>query len=83
MQLSAEALERHRGLEFVRRSSGKDAVVTLFPALGRQKQAAFCEFKASLVYRVSLRTAKSIQKTLSQKSKQTNKQKCLLSAFTG
>jgi hypothetical protein len=32
------------------------------------------EFKASLVYKVSSRTARAIQRTLSRKNKQTNKQ---------
>ena len=31
-------------------------------ALGRQRQANLCEFKASLVYRVSSRTASTAQK---------------------
>jgi hypothetical protein len=34
----------------------------LISALGRQRQADLCEFKASLVYRVSSRTAKAIQR---------------------
>jgi hypothetical protein len=40
-------------------------------ALGRQRQVDLCEFKASLVYRVSSRTARE---TLYQ-NKQTDKQK--------
>ena len=32
----------------------------LIPVLRRQRQADFCEFKASLVYKVSSRTAKAI-----------------------
>ena len=36
----------------------------LIPALGRQRQADVCEFKASLVYRVSFRTgSKATEKT--------------------
>ena len=33
---------------------------TLIPALGRQRQADLCEFEASLVYRVSSRTARTV-----------------------
>jgi hypothetical protein len=51
----------------------------LIPALGRQRQAEFCEFKASLVYRVSSRTARATQRDLvlnkqKQKPNQPNKQ---------
>jgi hypothetical protein len=31
----------------------------LIPSLGRQRQADLCEFKASLVYRVSSRTVRA------------------------
>jgi hypothetical protein len=34
----------------------------LIPALGRQRQADFSEFEASLVYRVSSWTARAIQR---------------------
>jgi hypothetical protein len=34
----------------------------LTPAPGRQRQADLCEFKASLVYRLSFRTAKATQR---------------------
>ena len=34
----------------------------LISALRRQKQVGFCEFKASLLYRVSSKTAKAIQR---------------------
>jgi hypothetical protein len=34
----------------------------LIPALGWQRQADLCEFKASLVYRVSSRTARATQR---------------------
>ena len=44
-------------------------------ALERQRQADFCEFKASLVYRVSSRIAKAHRETLSQKNRDKNKQK--------
>jgi hypothetical protein len=48
--------------------------ISLIPALGRQKQGDLCEFKASLVYRVSFRTAKDIQRNLdSRKSKNKDK----------
>jgi hypothetical protein len=48
---------------------------TLIPAPRRQRQVDLCKFKASLVYRVSSRTAKGIHReTLSLKTnKQTNK----------
>ena len=47
----------------------------LTPALGRQRQADLCEFKVSLVYRGSSRTAKGyIKKLCPEKPKQTNKQ---------
>ena len=36
--------------------------VPLIPALGRQTQADLCEFKASLVYKASSRTARATQK---------------------
>ena len=39
----------------------------LIPILRRQRQVNFCEFKVSLVYRLSSRTAKAIHKeTLSR-----------------
>jgi hypothetical protein len=34
----------------------------LIPALGRQRQVDLCEFEASLVYRMSSRTARAIQR---------------------
>jgi hypothetical protein len=34
----------------------------LVPALGRQRQEDLCEFEASLVYRVSPRTARATQR---------------------
>lgn len=47
----------------------------LSPVLGRQRQVGSLAFKASLVYRVSSRTAKAIQKNpvLKNQKKQTNK----------
>jgi hypothetical protein len=47
-------------------------VYVFIPALGRQMQADFWKFKASLVYRVSSRTAMATQKNPVLK---TNKQK--------
>ena len=47
----------------------------VIPALGRQRQE-ISEFEASLVYRVSSRTARAIQRNPVEK-KQTNKQKTL------
>ena len=37
------------------------------PALGRQRQAEFCEFKACLVYRVTAHTAGATQRNLVSK----------------
>ena len=42
----------------------------LITALGRQKQADLCEFKVSLVYRVSFRIASATQRNLVSKTKQ-------------
>jgi hypothetical protein len=48
--------------------------MALILALGSQKQGDLCELEASLVYRLSSRTAEATQKTLSGKtSRQTNK----------
>jgi hypothetical protein len=49
----------------------------LMPTLGRQRQVELCEFKASLVYRVSSRTAKATQRNpfLKNKTKQQKQQK--------
>ena len=49
----------------------------LISALGRQKQADLCEFKANLVHRTSSRTTKvgDTEKPCLKKQKQTNKQK--------
>ena len=41
----------------------------LIPALRRQRQANLCEFEASLVYKVSSRTARPIQRTPVSKNK--------------
>ena len=47
----------------------------LTSVLRRQRQEDFCEFKVSLVYRVSSKTARATQKNSVQKRKnnQTNK----------
>jgi hypothetical protein len=45
----------------------------LIPALGRQRQADFSEFKASLIYKVSSRTAKAIQRNPVSKNNNNNK----------
>jgi hypothetical protein len=46
----------------------------LIPALERQRQVDLYEFKASIVYRVSFKMAKSTQRNLilENKNKQTN-----------
>jgi hypothetical protein len=50
----------------------------LIPALRRQRQEDLYEFEASLVYRVSARTARTTQRNLSRKtSKNKNKNKKL------
>jgi hypothetical protein len=41
--------------------------VPLIPALGRQTQVSLCEFEASLVYRVSSRTARATWRNLISK----------------
>ena len=46
--------------------------MTLIPALVRQRQADLCEFKASLVYRVSSRTGKATQRNPVLKKKKKN-----------
>jgi hypothetical protein len=48
----------------------------LIPTLGRQRQEALCEFKASLVYKSSSRIARATQRnpvSKKQKNKQTKK----------
>ena len=45
----------------------------LIPAFGRQRQVDVCEFKASLVYRVSSRTTRATWRNPVLKNKQTNK----------
>jgi hypothetical protein len=43
---------------------------SLIPAIVRQRQADLCKFKASLVYKSSLRRARTIQRNLVSKTKQ-------------
>jgi hypothetical protein len=45
----------------------------LIPALRRQRQADLCEFKVSLVYRMSSRTARATHRNSLSQNKQTNK----------
>jgi hypothetical protein len=40
------------------------------PALGKQRQADLCEFKASLVYRLSFRTAGATQRNPVSKNRE-------------
>ena len=42
--------------------------MSLIPAQGRQRQVDLCEFEASLVYRVSSRTTRAIQKPCLEKT---------------
>jgi hypothetical protein len=51
--------------------------MSLIPALGRQ----ISEFEASLVYRVSSRTARATQRNPVSKNKQTNKQTNKIDSF--
>ena len=46
---------------------GGAGTTSLIPALGRQKQVDFCESEASLVYKLSSRTARAIQRNLVSK----------------
>jgi hypothetical protein len=54
-------------------TAGQWWLIPLIPALGRQRRQ-ISEFKASLVYRVSSRTARAIQRNPVLKKQQTNKQ---------
>jgi hypothetical protein len=44
------------------------------PSIGRQRQEDLCEFEASLVYRVSSKTARAIQRNPVLQNKETNQQ---------
>ena len=45
----------------------------MIPVLGRQRQVGFCEFQASLVYRVSSGTARATQRNPVSKNKEKKK----------
>ena len=58
----------------------------LIPALGKQRQAELCEFKTSLVYKVSSRSAKAVtQRNPVSKNEKKNKEKkrndCIMSSI--
>jgi hypothetical protein len=49
------------------------------PVLGRQRQVDFCEFKTSIVYKLSFRTARGTQRNPVLKKKKTkNKKRCCI-----
>jgi hypothetical protein len=48
--------------------------MTLLPAFRRPRQSDLCEFKASLVYRVSFNTARTAQRNPVSKNTNTNEQ---------
>ena len=48
--------------------AGQRWCTPLIPALGRQKQVDLCESEASLVYRVSSRTARAAQRNFVSKN---------------
>ena len=50
-------------------SAGSWWSILLIPALRRQRQEDLCDFKASLVYRVSSRTARTTQRNTVSKNK--------------
>lgn len=50
---------------------GQKVVAHLIPALGRQRQVSLSEFEAKLVYRVSSRTFRAMQRNPTLKNKQT------------
>jgi hypothetical protein len=65
---------------------GGDGAVPLIPAVRRQRQVDVCEFEASLVYRVSSRTARATERNpvLKKKQNQTRtKQKLKCSTAQG
>ena len=51
-----------------------DSIMPLIPALRRQRQIDLCEFKASLVYRVSSRTERNPVLENSNKTKKDKKE---------
>ncbi|EGV96880.1 Forkhead-associated domain-containing protein 1 [Cricetulus griseus] len=59
----------HWPLRKIGQLTGSGGCTLLIPVLGRQRQVDLYEFKASLLYRMSSRTARATQETLSQKTK--------------
>jgi hypothetical protein len=60
----------------VRNKYGQVVVASAFnPALGRQKQVKLCEFKASLGYKSSSRTARATQRKLISRTTTTTTEK--------
>ena len=57
------------------RFAGQWWSMTLIPALRRQRQAHLCEFKASLLYRASTRTARATLRNPVSKTKQNKNKK--------
>ena len=59
----------------IKKSAGQWWRMLLIPELWKQRQVAFCEFEASLVYTVSSKTARSTQRNpVFKNKKRTNKQ---------
>jgi hypothetical protein len=57
------------------KEAGRWWCIPLTPALERQRQVDLCEFEASLVYRVSSRTARATQRNPAKETKQNKKRK--------
>ena len=55
--------------------AGYRLCMPLIPALRRQRQMDLCQFKASLIYRVSSRTARAIQRSPVLKKKKYEKKR--------
>ena len=60
----------HSGLVILNKNS---KLGTLIPALRRQRQVGLCKFKASLVYKVSSRTARAVTQRNPIKTKKKKK----------
>jgi hypothetical protein len=58
-----------------KKSKNKGQAWCYTPLIPQQSHADLCEFQASLVYRMSSRTARATQRNPVWKTKQTNKQK--------
>jgi hypothetical protein len=58
-----------RGKKLNNQTTGQQWFTLLIPALGKQKQAYLCEFKASLVYKPISRTVWAIQRNPDLKNK--------------